>query len=124
MVLVPDDTCDAGLKVRDVSPGVDLLPDTAPYLPIALDSPGMSPLLSGAMAKITVPVGETEDVSFDAVTAELQINEQAEAPAAVRHRRARRRVRRPVAAGPGHRQPVDREPASLSAPRQARRLGR
>ena len=80
VVLVPDAACGAGLKVRDVSPGVDLLPDTAPYLPIALDSPGMSPLLSGTTAKITVPVSETENVSFDAVTAELQINEQAEAP--------------------------------------------
>ena len=80
VVLVPDDACGAGLKVRDVSPGVDLLPDTAPYLPIALDSPGMSPLLSGATAKITVPVSETENVSFDAVTAELQINENAQAP--------------------------------------------
>ena len=80
VVLVPDAACGAGLKVRDVSPGVDLLPDTAPHLPIALDSPGMSPLLNGTTAKITVPVSETENVSFDAVTAELQINESAQAP--------------------------------------------
>jgi hypothetical protein len=80
VVLVPDAACGAGLKVRDVSPGVDLLPDTAPHLPIALDSPGMSPLLNGTTAKITVPVSETENVSFDAVTAELQINENAQAP--------------------------------------------
>ncbi len=80
VVPVPDDACAAGLKVRHVSPGVDLLPDTAPYLPVALDNPRMSPLLSGTMARITVPVSETENVSFDAVTAELQINEQAAAP--------------------------------------------
>ena len=80
VVLVEDPACGAGLKVRDVSPGVDLLPATAPYLPIALDSPGMSPLLSGSTATITVPVSDTENVSFDAVTAALQINEQAEAP--------------------------------------------
>lgn len=80
VVLVEDDACGAGLKVRDVSPGVDLLPATAPYLPIALDSPGMSPILDGRMATITVPVSDTENVSFDAVTAELQINENAEAP--------------------------------------------
>jgi hypothetical protein len=80
VVLVEDTACGAGLKVRDVSPGVDLLPATAPYLPIALDSPGMSPLLNGRTARITVPVSETENVSFDAVTAALQINEQAEAP--------------------------------------------
>jgi len=80
VVLVKDDACGAGLKVRDVSPGVDLLPATAPYLPIALDSPGMSPILDGRMAIITVPVSDSENVSFDAVTAELQINENAEAP--------------------------------------------
>lgn len=80
VVLVEDTACGAGLKVRDVSPGVDLLPATAPHLPIALDSPGMSPLLSGSTATITVPVSGTENVSFDAVTAALQINENAVAP--------------------------------------------
>lgn len=80
VVLVEDTACGAGLKVRDVSPGVELLPATAPYLPIALDSPGMSPILDGRTATITVPVSDSEDVSFDAVTAELQVNENAEAP--------------------------------------------
>ncbi len=80
VVLVEDDACGAGLKVRDVSPGVDLLPATAPYLPIALDSPGMSPILIGRTAKITVPVSDTENISFDAVTAELQVNENSEVP--------------------------------------------
>jgi hypothetical protein len=80
VVLVDELTCGAGLKVRDVSPGVDLLPATAPYLPIALDSPGMSPILDGRIARITVPVGQTEGTAFDAVTAELQINVDGEAP--------------------------------------------
>ncbi|MEZ5895080.1 MAG: hypothetical protein R3C51_01650 [Parvularculaceae bacterium] len=80
VVLVEDEACGAGLKVRDVSPGVDLLPATAPYLPIALDSPGMSPILDGKVARITVPAGETETTAFDAVTAELQVNENGEAP--------------------------------------------
>jgi hypothetical protein len=80
VVLTEDDACGAGLKVRDVSPGQDLLPATAPYLPIALDSPGMSPILHGRTARITVPVANAEDVSFDAVTAELQVNENGEAP--------------------------------------------
>lgn len=80
VVLVEDVACGAGLKVRDVSPGVDLLPATAPYLPIALDSPGMSPILDGRTARITVPISDSEDVSFDAVTAELQVNENAGAP--------------------------------------------
>lgn len=80
VVLTEDGACGAGLKVRDVSPGQDLLPATAPYLPIALDSPGMSPILNGRIARITVPVANAEDVSFDAVTAELQVNENGEAP--------------------------------------------
>ncbi len=80
VVLVEDTNCGAGLKVRDVSPGVDLLPATAPYLPIALDSPGMSPFLDGNLARIVVPLDNSESASFDAVTAELQINEKTEAP--------------------------------------------
>jgi len=80
VVLVEDKACSAGLKVRDVSPGVDLLPATAPYLPIALDSPGMSPVLNGRTATITVPMNNSSDVSFDAVTAELQVNVNAEVP--------------------------------------------
>ncbi len=80
VVLVKDAACGAGLKVRDVSPGVDVLPATAPYLPIALDSPGMSPILDGNSARITVPVGDTQKASFDAVTAELTVNSKTESP--------------------------------------------
>jgi hypothetical protein len=56
------------------------MPATAPYLPIALESLCMSPILNGRTASITVPVSETENVSFDAVIAELQVNEKTEAP--------------------------------------------
>ncbi|WP_430414102.1 hypothetical protein [Parasphingorhabdus sp.] len=80
VVLTKEKACGAGLKVRDVSPGVDLLPETAPYLPIALDSPGVSPILKGRTAQVTVPLKNAESVSFDAVTAELQINENGEKP--------------------------------------------
>lgn len=80
VVLVKTEACSGGLKVRDVAPGVDLLPATAPGLPIALDSPGMSPQLTGRIAKITVPTGNTENASFDAVTAELQVNIDGKAP--------------------------------------------
>lgn len=79
-VLVKDKACGAGRKVCDLSPGVDLLPATAPHLPIALDSPGMSPILDGRTATITVPVNNSEDVSFDAVTAELQVNVKGAVP--------------------------------------------
>ena len=80
VVLAEDKACGAGLKVRDVSPGVDLLPATAPMLPLALDSPGMSPRLDGKRVEITVPVAVGETVSFDAVTSELTVNESGEAP--------------------------------------------
>lgn len=80
VVLTKDEACGAGLKVRDVSPGQDLLPATAPGLPIALDSPGMSPVLDGAMARITVPVAGADGTAFDAVTAELQVNDSGAVP--------------------------------------------
>jgi hypothetical protein len=80
VVLVEDKACAGGLKVRDISPGQDVLPATAPGLPIALDSPGMSPLIKGAVVKITVPVKGAENVAFDAVAAKLQVHEQGKAP--------------------------------------------
>ncbi|MDQ6438092.1 hypothetical protein RB623_28910 [Mesorhizobium sp. LHD-90] len=80
VVLVEDAACGGGLKVRDVSPGQDLLPATAPGLPIALDSPGMSPLIKGAAVRITVPVKGAENISFDAVAASLQVHRQGQAP--------------------------------------------
>ena len=80
VVLGKDDACGAGLKVRDVSPGVDLLPATAPMLPLALDSPGMSPSFAGDTAKVTVPAKEAQSVAFDAVTAQLQVNSDGKAP--------------------------------------------
>lgn len=80
VVLGEDKGCAGGLKVRDVSPGQDVLPDTAPGLPLALDSPGMSPLLKASSVRITVPVEGAENVAFDAVTAELQVHAEGKAP--------------------------------------------
>jgi hypothetical protein len=80
VVLGKDKACGAGLKVRDVSPGKDMLPATGPGLPIALDSPGMSPLLKGSTVRITVPIKSQENAAFDAVTAELQVNREGKAP--------------------------------------------
>ena len=80
VVLEKEEACGAGLKVRDVSPGVDLLPATAPFLPIALDSPGMTPILDGSKASITVPLSDTEMTAFDAVTAELQVHAEGKTP--------------------------------------------
>lgn len=80
VVLGEDKACAGGLKIKDVSPGQDILPKTAPGLPIALDSPGMSPLIKGAKVRITVPVEGAENVQFDAVAAKLQVDEQGKAP--------------------------------------------
>jgi hypothetical protein len=80
VVLVEDKACKGGLKVRDVSPGQDVLPKTAPGLPIALDSPGMSPLIKGATVRITVPLDGAENVNFDAVAAELHVHDEGKAP--------------------------------------------
>lgn len=80
VVLGEDKGCAGGLKVRDISPGQDVLPATAPGLPLALDSPGMSPLLKGSTIRITVPVQGAENVNFDAVTAKLQVNSTGKAP--------------------------------------------
>jgi hypothetical protein len=80
VVLAEDAACGAGLKVRDVSPGIDLLPATAPRLPIALDSPGMSPRIAGAKVEITVPVEGAENVNFDAVAASLQVHAEGKVP--------------------------------------------
>lgn len=80
VVLESDKACTGGLKVNDISPGQDVLPATAPGLPLALDSPGMSPILKGKTVRITVPVKGAENVNFDAVAAQLQVHEKGEKP--------------------------------------------
>jgi hypothetical protein len=80
VVLGKDASCGAGLKVLDVSPGKDVLPVTAPMLPLALDSPGMGPVLDGKTVRITVPAGDIKMVGFDAVTAQLRVNREGRAP--------------------------------------------
>ena len=57
--------CAGGLKVLDISPGQDLLPATAPGLPaLALDSPGMSPILKGRTVRFGLPSREGGNVNF------------------------------------------------------------
>ena len=36
--------------------------------------------MDGAVARITVPVSDAESIGFDAVTAELQVHEEADVP--------------------------------------------
>jgi hypothetical protein len=83
VVLAKDAACGAaGLKVRDISPGEDL-PASAPGLPLALDSPGYSPLMQGSTLTVN---GTTRDpkaaigAGFDAVTAKLKVNDGGKAP--------------------------------------------
>ncbi len=79
VVLGEDKACGAGLKVRDVSPG-EALPATAPGLPLALDSPGMSPLMKGGTLRLSVPLAGAEGAAFDAVAAELQVHGEGKTP--------------------------------------------
>lgn len=80
VVLTEDKSCAGGLKVRDIVPGKDPVPATAPDLPIALDSPGMSPILDDSKVRVTVPAQGAGNVAFDAVTAELQVHPEGKTP--------------------------------------------
>jgi hypothetical protein len=80
VVLGEDKACGAGLKVKDISPAKDLIPQTAPGLPLALDSPGYSPLLAGHKLNVNAAVANASGAAFDAVTAELQVNAEGKAP--------------------------------------------
>lgn len=80
VVLEKDPACTAGLKVRDVAPGKDMLPATAPGLPLALDSPNAVPALTANKIELAMPLANTEGASFDGVTAELQVNIKGEPP--------------------------------------------
>lgn len=80
VVLGEDEACGAGLKVLDVSPGQDVLPETAPGLPIALDSPDIRPVLDGSAARITANIEGGAETAFDAVTARLNVHEEGGTP--------------------------------------------
>ncbi|WP_421784011.1 hypothetical protein [Kiloniella litopenaei] len=75
-VLAQDEACGAGFKVREISPGQDIVPVTMPDLPIALDAPGQSPILFDNQLKITLPVRGAEGAHFDAMTAVLNVSEE------------------------------------------------
>ena len=80
VVLEKDAACGAGLKVRDITPGKDVMPATAPGLPLALDSPEARPVMDNMMVSISIPMEKAEGASFDGVTAELQVNAEGKAP--------------------------------------------
>lgn len=85
VVLVQDDVCGKGaLKVKDIPAGTQpKLPLTWPGLPILIDSPGYSPVMTDQEVKVRVPfknAKELKGIAFDGVTSGLRVNESAHAP--------------------------------------------
>lgn len=85
VVLTPDNACGEGaLKVKDIPAGTTpKLPLTWPGLPILIDSPGYSPVISKNNVSVRVPfhnAKELKGISFDGVTSGLRVNESAHAP--------------------------------------------
>jgi hypothetical protein len=75
----PDERVPGGLAVIGVAETEvsEVLPPTAPGLPIALDSPGFPVQLDGATLQVVVPaprVGGESAFNFDAASAYLQVN--------------------------------------------------
>lgn len=83
VVLAKDKTCGpSGLKVRDISPG-EALPASAPGLPLALDSPGYTPLIKGDGLTVNGTTHKPKaaiGAGFDAVTAKLRVHPQGKTP--------------------------------------------
>ena len=85
VVLGPDEACGPGaLKVIDIPEGATpRLPATWPGLPLLIDSPGWQPVLSAETIEVAVPfvdIGAVEAMTFDGVTAGLQVNANVHAP--------------------------------------------
>ena len=85
VVLQPDDACGEGaLKVVDIPEGTKpRLPKTWPGLPILIDSPGWSPVITAETVEVRVPlddIGVVEAGGFDGVTAALQVNASVHSP--------------------------------------------
>jgi hypothetical protein len=85
VVLTKDDACGKGnLKVVDIAEGTKpALPKTWPDLPILIDSPGWSPIISGQTIEVRVPfdnITAVNNVTFDGVTAGLRVNESVHSP--------------------------------------------
>ncbi|KJY82940.1 hypothetical protein TW81_12120 [Vibrio galatheae] len=84
VVLVKDETCAGGLKVRDIpensSPTV---PETWPKLPIYIDSPDFSPEFTTTELRVEVPKSSLttdKNFNFDSVSAVLKVNANVHAP--------------------------------------------
>lgn len=82
VVLAKDESCKAGLKVKDVAPGQQVkMPATAPGVPLLLDSPAARPALSARTLAISVPMPEGgATMKFDGVAAGLRVSSEMKAP--------------------------------------------
>lgn len=85
VVLVPDARVPGGLKVRQIAEGDNsaVLPPTAPGMPMYMDSPGFSVVLSGDTLKVLVPAARVSGKTsfrFDAVSAYLQVAQSGDRP--------------------------------------------
>ncbi|MEM7352152.1 MAG: hypothetical protein AAF657_15230 [Acidobacteriota bacterium] len=85
VVLVPDERVPGGLAVRQIADAdpKTLLPPTAPGMPMYMDSPGFSVVLSGNNLKILVPAARVSgktDFRFDAVAAYMQVAQSGDRP--------------------------------------------
>lgn len=85
VVLQANEQCGKGaLGVVDIpKDSKPRLPKTWPGLPILLDSPGWSPILSADTVEVRVPfteIGIVESTTFDGVTAGLRVNQSVHAP--------------------------------------------
>lgn len=82
---MPDESCGKGaLKIRDIPEGAKpKLPPTWPGIPVLIDSPKLTPRISGKLVSVRVPaasLGNTAGVKFDGVTSGLRINASVHAP--------------------------------------------
>jgi hypothetical protein len=84
VVLVEDEACGGGLKVRDLGDtDPSDLPATWPNMPIYLSSPGYTPAFGDNTLLVRVPFVdpvERAGMAFDGVTAALEVNPDLEAP--------------------------------------------
>ncbi len=85
VLLVPESRVPGGLKVRQIAEGDAgaVLPPTNPGMPMYMDSPGFSVVLSGDRLKVLVPAARVSnkiDFRFDAVTAYMQVAQSGDRP--------------------------------------------
>ncbi len=78
VVLVKDESCGAGLKVKDIPAGTTpKLPKTWPQLPLLIDSPGFKPHLQGNVVEVRIPRSAADfpaTFNYDGVTSALKVN--------------------------------------------------